>query len=237
MGQQFDLVSLQRYDDLIDGNLVEPGRQRIIAAHVAHTKTRFFDSGQIAVHDKAVVGVVLERTQIERGGFTAAHQKDMAQTQPLAAAGAVYPAQDHTLDHDACRAEDVEQRQYDTGVVVQVHQIQSTNEDQQSRRVDDGNLGAALGQAAQPRGAVDTGDPVDEHEHQRRGQPGNDVARVPCHGQRRPCAARLKVADVIETDIVGKQKADEKQCRVRQHIQKAFEALVLFQQEVMPSLR
>ena len=51
------------------------------------------------------------------------------------------------------------------------------------------------------------------------------------------CAARLKVADVIETDIVGKQKADEKQCRVRQHIQKAFEALVLFQQEVMPSLR
>jgi len=118
-----------------------------------------------------------------------------------------------------------------------VHQIQSTNEDQQSRRVDDGNLGAALGQAAQPRGAVDTGDPVDEHKHQRRGQPGNDVARVPGHGQRRPCAARLKVADVIETDIVGKQKADEKQCRVRQHIQKAFEALVLFQQEVMPSLR
>ena len=118
-----------------------------------------------------------------------------------------------------------------------MHQIQSTNEDQQSRRVDDGNLGAALGQAAQPRGAVDTGDPVDEHEHQRRGQPGNDVARVPGHGQRRPCAARLKVADVIETDIVGKQKADEKQCRVRQHIQKAFEALVLFQQEVMSSLR
>ena len=110
MGQQFDLVSLQRYDDLIDGNLVEPGGQRIIAAHVAHTKTRFFDSGQIAVHDKAVVGVVLERAQIERGGFTAAHQQDMAQTQPLAAAGAVYPAQDHTLDHDACRPEDVEQR-------------------------------------------------------------------------------------------------------------------------------
>ena len=51
MGQQFDLVSLQRYDDLIDGNLVEPGGQRIIAAHVAHTKTRFFDSGQIAVHE------------------------------------------------------------------------------------------------------------------------------------------------------------------------------------------
>lgn len=57
VGQQFDLVSLQRYDDLIDGNLVEPGGQRIIAAHVAHTKTRFFGSGQIAVHDKAVVGV------------------------------------------------------------------------------------------------------------------------------------------------------------------------------------
>lgn len=32
VGQQFDLVSLQRYDDLIDGNLVEPGGQRIIAA-------------------------------------------------------------------------------------------------------------------------------------------------------------------------------------------------------------
>ena len=99
---------------LIDGNLVEPGGQRIIAAHVAHTKTWFFDSGQIAVHDKAVVGVVLERAQIERGGLPPPTQQDMAQTQPLAAAGAVYPAQDHTLDHDACRAEDVEQRQYDT---------------------------------------------------------------------------------------------------------------------------
>ncbi len=31
VGQQFDLVSLQRYDDLIDGNLVELGGQRIIA--------------------------------------------------------------------------------------------------------------------------------------------------------------------------------------------------------------
>ena len=111
-----------------------------------------------------------------------------------------------------------------------MHQIQSTNEDQQSCRVDDGNLGAALGQAAQPRGAVDTGDPVDEHEHQRRGQPGNDVTGILRHGQGRAGTAGLKIADIIKTNIVGKQKAHKQQRCIQQHKQQAFKALVFFQQ-------
>ena len=71
---------------------------------------------------------MLQRTQVKRGGFAAAHQQDMAQPQPLAAAGAVDPAQHHPLKHNARRGEKVEQRQHNAGVVVQVHQIQRADE-------------------------------------------------------------------------------------------------------------
>ena len=63
---------------------------------------------------------MLQRAQIKRSRFAAAHQQDMAQTQPLAAAGAVDPAQDHPLKHDGGGGENVEQRQHNAGVVVQV---------------------------------------------------------------------------------------------------------------------
>lgn len=63
---------------------------------------------------------MLQRAQIECGGFAAAHQQNVAQAQPLAAAGTVDPAQDHPLKHDGGGGENVEQRQHNAGVVVQV---------------------------------------------------------------------------------------------------------------------
>lgn len=173
---------------------------------------------------------MLQRTQIECGGFAAAHQQDMAQTQPLAAAGTVDPAQNHPLKHDGGGGENVEQRQHNAGVVVQVQQIQRTNENQEARCVDNGNFGAALGQAVQPRIVVNARHPVDEHQHQRRGQPGNDVTGILRHGQGRAGTAGLKIADIIKTNIVGKQKAHKQQRCIQQHKQQAFKTLVFFQQ-------
>lgn len=92
---------------------------------------------------------MLQRAQIKRSRFAAAHQQDMAQTQPLAAAGAVDPAQDHPLKDNGGRGQQIEQRQHDAGIIVKVHQVERGDKDHDACRVDNGNFGAALCQTVQ----------------------------------------------------------------------------------------
>ena len=161
---------------------------------------------------------MLQRAQIKRSRFAAANQQDMAQTQPLAAAGAVHPAQDHPLKDNGGRGQQIEQRQHDAGIIVKVHQVKRGDKDHDACRVDNGNFGAALCQTVQAGVGVDARDPVDEHQHERGAQPGKDVAGVARYGQCGAGAARLKEPDKVEADIVGKQKADKKQRCIEQQI-------------------
>ena len=73
---------------------------------------------------------MFQRPQVEGGRLAAAHQQDMTQPQPPAAAGPVVPAADQPLDDHQSGGEAVEQAQHHTGVVVQVHQIEDEDKAQ-----------------------------------------------------------------------------------------------------------
>ena len=232
--QQRDLLRFQRHHHLVDGRALQAGIQPGVIPQIRHAETRFLHGGQVAVHHKTVVGVVLQRAQIQRRRLAAAHQQDMAQPQPPAAARPVVPAADQPLGHHSRRAQAVEQPQHHAGIIVQVHEVKDKNKHQDAAAVDDGDAGAPFRQAAQPGVAVNAGHPVAEHQQQRRDRPGRHVARVAGYIQRGARAARLKEADIIETQVVGQQKRGKQQRRVQQRADYAFVALVFFQHRRCP---
>ena len=92
---------------------------------------------------------MFQGTQIQGGGFTAPHQKHMPQPLPFAAARAVIPTTDQSFGHHQRRGKKVEEPQHHAGVVIQMHQVQDEDKDQDTAAVDDGDAGAAFRQAAQ----------------------------------------------------------------------------------------
>ena len=179
---------------------------------------------------------MLQRAQVEGRRFAAAHQQDVPQAQAFAAAGTVHPAADHPLGDHGHGSKAVEQAQHYAGIVVQVHQVEEEYEHHNARGVNHGHDGAAPGQPPQTRGAVHTGYPVGQHQQDRGACPGNKVARVTGHLQRRAGAAGLKKDYIIKTHIVGQQKADEQQRHIQQTAEHTFGTLIFFQQRGCPPL-
>ena len=236
VGQLIDLIGFQRDHDLIQGGAFQGFVQLIVAAQIGHAQTRLLGGSQVAVHHKTVVGVMLQRAQVEGRRFAAAHQQDVPQAQAFAAAGTVHPAADHPLGDHGHGGKAVEQAQHYAGIVVQVHQVEEEYEHHDARGVDHGHDGAAPGQPPQTRGAVHTGYPVGQHQQDRGACPGNKVARVTGHLQRRAGAAGLKKDYIIKTHIVGQQKADEQQHHIQQTAEHTFGTLIFFQQRGCPPL-
>ena len=124
-GDVAHIGGIQGDDCLLNDGVVQAEVQRLVPAQTGAGKVRIRLIGQIAVHRKAVVGVVFQGQQILGGDLAAADHQNMAKPFPPVPAASAVPPHDQSLDHQEEGCQQIEQDQHHAGEVGEAHLVQN----------------------------------------------------------------------------------------------------------------